>query len=508
MKSKIKAIIIIGLAVVFNSCIKDLEIYPSDQISSGSLAESTDGVVNVTNGNYALFKDGVEFQGFTDANNCYLRQYFQLSDFAADDIVCGQKTEDPLYFSFTYTHSPDQANARYFWYISYKIINGANTAIEIINKSSSLNDDQKQLLGENLFLRAFCTFNLARLYAKPYAISNPDTDLGVILRRSTSEPGEKARATIAETYNSVIDDLVEAEKLMNKPRGKEFASKEAAWALLSRVYLYMNDYDNAIKYSSLVIDSKKYTLETAETFPNYFATAINNNETIWLIAFTPLDNRGKGGSIASMLYSDGNSGWGEEFASPSYRALLQQNPNDVRKNYIVTSTNESGKIELKNGIEVHYITKFSFQDGDPNLASPVMFRLAEMYLNRAEAYAKKGSDALALSDVNEIRKNRGLESNLFETVPAGQTALQVVLNERRLELAFEGHRFYDVFRNKLNMDRSYWGYHIAGLNVNQIDLNTPPPATISNLIINWDSPSILYYIPIDEINANKLCIQN
>ncbi|HYX08784.1 MAG TPA: RagB/SusD family nutrient uptake outer membrane protein, partial [Bacteroidales bacterium] len=381
-----------------------MDVYPSDQVSSASLAETTDGIVNVTNGNYALFKEGVEFQGFTDDNNCYLRQYFQMSDFSSDDIVCGQKTEDPLYYSFTYTHSPDQPNSRYFWYVSYKIINGANTVIDLINSKDALTKDEEQLLGENYFLRAFSMFNLVRFYAKPYALSNPSTDPGIILRLTTSEPGDKARATIQETYDAIISDLQKAEGLMNKPRGKEFASKEAAEALLSRVYINMDDYDNTISAATSVIDSKRFALETATSFPSYFANAIAHDETIWLIAFTPADNKGKFGSIASMLYSDGNSGWGEEYASPTYRQSLSKNMSDVRWSYIDTLYNDDGTVAKKNGIEVYYITKFSFQDGDPNLSSPVMFRLSEMYLNRAEAYAKKGSDDLALKDVNEIRK--------------------------------------------------------------------------------------------------------
>ena len=142
-----------------------------------------------------------------------------------------------------------------------------------------------------------------------------------------------------------------------------------------------------------------------------------------------------------MLYSDGNSGWGEEFASSSLRDAMSAHPEDVRWAYIDSLKDGNGGIVKKNGIETFYIKKFSYQDGDPNLSSPVMFRLAEMYLNRAEAYAKQGNDALALADVDIIRQNRGLENSLYNgVVPQGLTALQVVLNERRIELAFEGHR--------------------------------------------------------------------
>ncbi len=497
---------LIALLMAMQSC-KKMDIYPKDQVTTGSIANSSDGILNVTNGNYAMFKDVVEFNGFKDDNNCYVRQYFQMSDFAADNIVNGQRTEDPLYYSFTYTHSPSQANARYFWYVSYKIINGANIVIDILKDKKNLTPLERQLEGENYFLRAFCTFSLVHFYAKPYNEGDPSSNPGVILRKSASEEAAKARASVKETYDFVVSDLKKAAALMDQSRGKAFASKEAAWAMLSRVYLNEGDYDNTIAYSDSVINSGKFKLETSASYPTYFANALNRDETIWAIAFTPADNRGKFGSIASMLYSDGNSGWGEEFASKSLRDVMSAHLNDVRWDYIDTLYDDNGNIAKKNGIQIFYILKFSYQDDDPNLSSPVMFRLVEMYLNRAEAYADKGNINSALADVNEIRKNRGLQNALYTDVPTGKTILDVVLKERRIELAFEGFRLWDLLRNERDIVRDYWGYHIPGLTVSDIDLSHPPTG-YPNLVIPWNSPKVQYYIPVDEILANPKCVQN
>lgn len=505
MKTKIiQLLIITGLLTGLAGC--ELDVEPSDAINTSSIASTSDGILNVTNGCYALFKDNVEFGGYIDQNNNYLRQYFQMSDFASDDIVCGQVTEDPLFYSFTLTHSPDQANARFFWYISYKIINSTNTVIEIADQITDKDQTTRQLIGENYFLRAFCHFNLLRFYAKPYSI-DPNAP-GIIIRSATTENAQKARATVSEVYDFIISDLKQAATLMNSPRGPQYASKEAAWALLSRVYLYMENNAMVITYADSVINSGMYQLESPEGFKTYFPNAANSSETIFLIAFTPSDNKGKFGSIASMLYSDGNSGWGEEFASQSIRDEMAAHPEDVRGAYIDTLFDDEGGTALKNGIEIFYITKFSFQDGDPNLSSPVMFRLAEMYLNRAEAYAKLGDNLNALNDIDEIRKNRGLENALYDgLVPAGSTLLDIVLKERRIELAFEGHRTFDIYRNKLSMDRTYWGYHLPGLIATDIDL-TVIPSGYPNMIVDWSNPRIIYYIPVDEILANPLCVQN
>jgi hypothetical protein len=484
----------------------NLDVLPTDAISEASLAASPGSLESVLNGCYALFKDRLVFDGTIDDNNNYLRQYFQLSDFAADDIVCAQVTEDPFFYSFTYTHSSGQTNTRYLWYISYKVIEGANTVISIGEGISNPDETIQQYIGEAYFLRALAHFNLARLFAQPYTLA--PSSPGDILRLSNTEPGAKARATVQETYDQVVNDLLKAAELLSINRGVQFASKEAAWALLSRVYLYREENTQAADYATKVIESGKFLLTSGDAYKTMYANALTSTETIFSIAYTSVDNAGKFGSIASMLYSDGNSGWGEEYASSSYREELGEHPEDIRWSYIVPLDDGYGGIATKNGIEIYYITKFSFQDGDPNLASPILLRYAEMYLNRAEAYAKMGNDAGALADVDEIRNNRGLENSLYNgAVPPGSTALDVVLKERRLELAFEGHRKFDLFRNKRNCDRTYWGYHIPGLTATDIDLSVLPVG-YPNTLIEYSNPRIIYYIPEDELLANNLCVQN
>lgn len=503
MKNKI--LIIASLfALALPGC--KLDSNPTDSVTTASLTSTSDGLLNAVNGAYSLFKDHVTFNGGLDLNNMYLRQYFQMSDFASDDVVCGQVTTDPLYLSFSLEHSPAQTNARYFWFISYKIINDCNTVIELGEKQANPSVATQQLIGECYFLRAFCHFNLARLFAQPYSI-NPSAP-GIILRTSTTDNPQKARATVKEVYEQVIADATKGATLMNQSRGVTYATKEAAWALLSRVALYQEDNDNAIAWATKVISSGKFTEATATSYPTLFANAATSTETIFCVAFNTLDDYGKAGSIASQYYSNGTSGWGEEYASVPLRALYAQHPEDVRASYIVPLKDSTGIVQQKNGIDIYYVTKFSFQGGSPTLSSPVMFRLSEMYLNRAEAEAKLGQAGTALADVDVIRQNRGLQASLYNgAVPNNSSALNVVLQERRLELAFEGHRTFDVYRNKQNMDRTYWGYHLEGLKETDINLSTLP-ANYANEIVPYTSTKIIYYLPIDEILSNTLAVQN
>ena len=497
-------LILLSSFVLATSCIKD--VTPSDAITPEILTGSVEGLTQAVNGAYALFKDHVPFNGTSDDNLMYLRQYFQMSDFASDDFACAQVTEDPFFLSFSLDHTPTQTNTRYFWYISYKIINDCNTVIEAVEKNNDGNTTKQQLLGECYFLRAFAHFNLAKFFARPY--SQDASSPGIILRTSTTDDAQKARSTVAETYAQIIADAEKAADLMSEPRGNMYASKEAAWALLSRVYLYEEDNDKAVEFATKVINSGKFALATTNQYPDLFKDAKASSETIFCIAFTPLEDYGKFGSIASMMYSDGNSGWGEEFATSSIRSLMGKHPEDIRWKYIVPLDDGNGGIAKKNGIETYYVTKFSFQDGSPTLSSPIMFRIAEMYLNRAEANAKLGNIHEALDDLDAIRKNRGLKNSLYNgVVPVGTTALQVVLDERRIELAFEGQRVFDVYRNKLTLNRTYWGYHLQGLKETDIDLSKDPVG-YSNMIIPASDPRIIYYIPIDEIQTNHLCTQN
>jgi hypothetical protein len=491
-------LIILTFPLLFGSCLKDVN--PSDSLTTGTITQTTQGMRQALNGAYALFKDHVEFNGTTDLNNMYLRQYFQMSDFASDDIVCAQTTTDPLYYSFSLNHTPTQTNSRYFWYISYKIINDVNTVIEAAEGVQNPDATMKQLIGECYFLRAFCHFNLAKFYARPYT-QDPAAP-GIILRTSSADPSSKARSTVAEVYASIIADAEKGAALMAEQRGVQYASQEAAWALLSRAYLYKGNNDSTIYYSNKVINSGRFALTDTTAFRTMFANAVGSRETILCVAFTTVDDYGKAGSIASMIYSDGNSGWGEEFASQSLRDTMSEHPEDVRWSFIVRTP------EKKNGIETYYIMKFSGQGNSPTLSSPILFRLAEMYLNKAEAEAKAGNTAGALADLDMIRKNRGLQASLYNgQLPAGKTALQTVLKERRIELAFEGHRTSDVYRNKLNLDRTYWGYHLPGLKESDIDLSKKP-AGYANMVIAPDNKRAVYFIPIDEVQTNKLCAQN
>ncbi len=547
---KIIVLIVVTLSMI--SC--NMDYLPNDKLTPEQVEQDPSSAEYITEGNYAMFKDQMEYMGQTYTGNTYVRHYFQMSEFIGDNVCLAGRTSDPLYEALTYKRAANLYNISYLWWCGYKIINGANSVIESVQDGASTETDY--LKGENYFMRAIVNFQFSTLWSKHYYLGRDN--MGIVLRKSSSDT-ETKRATVGEVYDLVVSDLENAIRLMSAGtrRGNAgYISKEAAQGLLSRVYLYMGENDKVI---SLVDDmlagaSPESKLEPSDTYSDYFANALSSVETLWAVAHTVRESRGSS-SIGSMYLTDGQ-GWGEIYASDPLLDLLDRNKNDLRNTFIKPKTisetnymirwaipgdddfyqNElrdvtfdtnankyyfiegtstiyvetetvngyeqnyinlngeklrvrlSLKMENRYGWPKYFVTKFSYQDGDPMLSSPVMLRWAEVILNRAEAYAKTNNTAKALEDVNVIRTRAGLSGDqLFSsTNMQGYTSvLDVVLDERRLELSFEGHRAFDVYRNNLSLDRRYSGVQTWE-------------------VVEPTDNRLQYFIPLDEITTSGI----
>lgn len=519
-----KIIILMAVTLSVVSC--DMDYLPNDKLTPEQMEQDPSSAEYVTEGNYAMFKNQMEYMGQVATGNTYVRHYFQMSEFIGDNMCLAGRTTDPLYEAMTYKRAANLQNVSYLWWSGYKIINGANSVIGSIQEGVSAETDH--LKGENHFIRAIVNFHLSTLWSKHYSLGREN--IGIVLRKSASET-ETKRATVGEVYDLIVSDLENAIRLMGESprRGNAgYISKEAAQGLLSRVYLYMGENEKVITIINEMLggSTPESKLEPTASFPNYFANALNSVETLWAVAHTVRESRGAS-SIASMYLTD-QIGWGEIYASDPILDLHDRNKNDLRNTFIKPKTISDTKYMIRwavpgdedyyqnelrdvtfdegankyfftegssniyveketvNGYEQNYInlngeklrvrlslkmenrygwpkyfvTKFSYQDGDPMLSSPVMLRWAEVILNRAEAYAKTNNTDKALEDVNTIRRRAGLSGDqLFSksNMQGYSTVMDVVLDERRLELAFEGHRAFDVYRNQLSLDRRFSG---------------------------------------------------
>lgn len=479
--------------------------------------ESPTGLTDVVNGCYSVFKDYQEGQG---SNNWYLRQYYHMADFSSDDIVYGHETEDNLNMIFRYperTSSLD--NFTTFWVNNYKIIYSANVAYQLATSASEQTDLVKHLKGEALFLKAYALHELVRLYAKPYTQANPETDLGVIIRESRTDAANKNRATLKDTYDYIVKCLLEAETCMtgittDRDAVKSYASLEAVQAELSRVYLYMGNWEKAKEYATKVIDSGKFKLETTGDIPGYVTDAENASETIWCITMIASDDK-QSASVASMIMTEGDGCWGEEGYSPSLLSDMGMGTNaqtaDVRFKFVQSPT-------IKNGLTLYPCSKYSGQNNKKTCASPIMIRLSEMYFNRAEAEANTNDAADAIKDINTVREQRidpsavagtKMADYLYKTtdVKTGTTALDLVLKEKRIEYCFEAQRFFDLMRYGKDIVRNYWGFHILTYSVGQ-STSSAPGLTVDQVVTKASYNRLVFPIPEQEINNNPECTQN
>ena len=492
----------------------DLDISPADSMTGDQMSVSPNGLESLVNGCYSIMKDDQAGQ----SDNCwYLRQYYQMSDFSSDDVTYGWGTEDNLNMIFKYDErDPGLENFTSFWINNYKIIYEANVAIGIADKKEATKE-VNYLKAEALFLKAFAMHNLVRFYAKPYSEANKSTP-GIILRESDTDSQNKARASVDSTYKSIVRLLLQSEKLFGEAESsrsgsKGFVSVNATRALLCRVYLYMQDYQSCIDYASKVIESGAYTLETAEQFPTYFRNAFTEPETIWCLRMIQTDNQ-QSAAIASMIMTAGDGCWGEEGYSPSLLSDMGYNSASLRKADSRSTYVEPSSVNSSN-LTLYPCSKFSWQDDMKTLCSPVMFRLAEMYLNRAEAYAHLSSSNTekVLNDVNEVRKNRlvpdekGNDFLYTSSSLSGTTLVDFVLKERRVEFCFEGFRYFDLLRNGKDFVRNYWGYHLNSFVPGQ-STSSLPGTSVAGVTTKADYDRLIFPVPTQEIINNGECKQN
>ncbi|WP_025763295.1 RagB/SusD family nutrient uptake outer membrane protein [Dyadobacter tibetensis] len=483
--NRLLPLMLLWTACLISSCELGLEPYNGKEAQT--LFNSVEGVAEATTGNYSQLKT-VEYASF----------YHFLTEYASDNVTLSGSTGNTFFFAYNYRHIVDMTQTSGFWRKAYEIIYGANKVIENIAPQTSPALDQ--LLGENLYLRAMAHFDLVNTFGRPYT-QNEGTGLGVMIRKDTDVNNLPERSTVKEVYDFIITDLLQAATLMTVNKSSSYASKEVAYALLSRVYLFKGENAKAVEYANKVIESGRYALVDSDAYKKFFSQSNeSNNETIFAIKHTPVDDLGKN-AIGSMYDGTGGLGWGEMYASQTFRNLVGQYPNDIRNTFFapfyIKDSNGNQVLATRNGIPKYFIYKYSGQDGIQTLSSPIYLRLADIFLIRAEAQAKLGNDTEALADVNRIRSRAGLSGTSLYTLGnlhGKKSILEVVLEERQLELAFESQRKFDLFRNNLPLVRDYPGYHLlSGQNTQ---------------IIQPTDPRVIYFIPQQELVLNPKLVQN
>jgi starch-binding outer membrane protein, SusD/RagB family len=185
----------------------------------------------------------------------------RISEFGSDEVMYCCTTTSALFNLYTYIHTPNLGNVQNVWRRGYTAIYGANQVIGSVKEGTSPAYDQ--LLGENYLLRGYWHFFLVRVFGRPYPQGRDNP--GIPIRKDVDANALPARATVGEVYDLVVADLLKAAQLMSESKANPFASREVANALLSRVYLYMENNAKAVEYADKVIASNRYQMTPRAT---------------------------------------------------------------------------------------------------------------------------------------------------------------------------------------------------------------------------------------------------
>ena len=373
-----------------------------------------------------------------------------------------------------------ESNTSSLWSYAYYTIARANNVINNLEGKAIGDVTQKQvdnLKAEALFIRALCHFDLVITYAQPYTSQPNSLGVPVVL---VTENGSPARNTVTEVYDQVVADLTEAEGLMSDDftrsdatDKKAVCSKAAIQGLLSRVYLYMGQWQKAADYATKVINNKKYSLAKGDDYAGMYQAAIGDSysEIILEVYGSKKNEYWDDSGWSHLPYITAVDGYGDICATADLVDLYEDG--DIRAGLFFKNENDN------------FTSKYKGKAGAvPYETNVPIIRLSEMYLNRAEAIVNGAtiSGVTAESDLRTLAEAR----NATAPSPSKTSVLQ----ERRKELAFEGHYIYDLARTGTGVTRTDY-------DATEANRNIPFPDK------RWAMP-----IPKRELDANPNMVQN
>ncbi|OMP31599.1 RagB/SusD family nutrient uptake outer membrane protein [Mangrovimonas sp. DI 80] len=359
----------------------------------------------------------------------------------SDDCRIGETNRGQGIQVHRWSINPGTDEVGSLWGNMYNVIARTNRLLEAIDKISPLNEEEEaamqRIKAECLAIRAMQHFDLMRLYAQDYESAS----LAVPIIDGVYVFEQFPRNTVGEVFGFVKTDLAEAYNLLSASYTDNTRfTKTGIAALRARVALYEKDYASAISFATQVINASP--LATSSEFQGVFTDQVET-EVVFKLARTTGD-----GSVGT-LFTDTN---GDVFFNLSYGLYYHMAQNGFT-NDIRTYVN----IDVANFDENNLMVgKYLGSDANFGLNDIKVFRTGEQYLIRAEAYARTGSLDLAAADVQTLRNARVVPGGEAVTVSYNNVsnAVNDILGERRFELAFEGHRSFDLRRYGLGVNRN------------------------------------------------------
>ena len=457
MKSHISIIatLLIGVLLFGSACEDFLDKEPLGDLTTGAFYETPEDAVLATNAIYNAYRAWFVTGGFP------------IADILSDDMVKGSSPADAAFLDLinNFSFAATEGTFSNIWSALFVGVRRANVAIEEIPQIDMEEPLKQRLLAEARFVRASFYFELARSYGDLPKITTPDPDR------------QLQRSPVEEIYNEIIiPDLQFAAE--NLPMKSEYdtqnlgrATEGAANALLAKVYLYRENYDGALAEAREVINSGEYSL--AEDFSDVFAPDNNFGQGSIFEIGALEDNFSNGGNQyaqtqgvrGTVQVGDQTTGKGWGFGRPTLDIINFYEAADPRMDASVIFLGDTIYGEVVIGDQGTPDTTFT-DDGEiaqletynqkvymPGTGDFVQFdynrkilRYAGLLLIAAEAANELGRTDLALEYLNQVRL-RAFDDPAAAITETNQDALRdLILEERRAELAFEGERFYDLVR--------------------------------------------------------------
>jgi hypothetical protein len=434
---KIIVLLTIFIALVFTGCEDFLEEAPILEQSTDLTLSTYSGLNNAIAGAYSPLASTTWYGAFLvldaemRAGNATLP--------TNTDFTSGRMT-----VAHSLSYNPSSTSG--LWGFAYYVISAANNVIDNL-EGKDIGDiteqDLMNLKAEALFLRALAHFDMVRLYATSYAKNSSALGVPIILHTDASAQEMPARNTVEQVYGQIITDLLEAESIIDPDYvrdgvtdSKAVVTLPAIQALLSRAYLYSQQWQAAADYATLLINNTDYNLWSAAELPNVWGMNVAGAGGEVIFEVFAIASNGYDGWWEGPSHMTNPKGYADCAAHPDLTSLYEAT--DVRGDLFRTDEdNVSGSL---------WTTKYKGKGfGDASLApdanNVIVLRLSEMYLNRAEAIVNGAviPGATALGDINAIATLRGATAY----ASAGS---DIVFGERRKELAFEGHLWFDYAR--------------------------------------------------------------
>jgi starch-binding outer membrane protein, SusD/RagB family len=438
MLKKIFYSIILGVAAVLTGCEDFLEQSPSGSLPSDEAITSVTDLRNAVNGVYSGMIDfDLGLGNETEPFSYYGGDFIAYADLKGGDLnyTSSNNQISPM---ARYEHGAESDFAEHFWQMPYTLAGRVNDILSVadnINVASGETEQFNDLKGQLYALRALLHFDLARLFAKLPSITEinaPDSGIPLSDQKFPVDY-EPERATLKETYDFIKSDLILSLELLSKGKNLGRINYWAAKGLLARVHLYLGENNQALAAAQEVISDSPYALYSMAQY-----LTVWDQEGTSESMFEILTNSSYNSQRNSIGYYTHSDGYGEAAYSVQGYMMMTANPADVRGKLIEW---EEDQPETKG----YYTQKYPGRNGDLYQNNPKVMRLSEVYLIAAEAKVKGGSaagDRSAAEYINVLRRNR-----IEGYADVVTVTLEDVLDERRKELAAEGHRCWDAWRN-------------------------------------------------------------